>query len=103
MPGTSRLTISKANPEDAAAIMAKGLGSFYETAADIDADLAGVTLFDQPMNEAFLHLARTAHQQGYRHDGLRARHLYQLGMITNPCTPGPADRLHRMSCRKAWP
>jgi NitT/TauT family transport system substrate-binding protein len=43
----------KANEEDADTIMAKGLGSFYETAADIKADLAGATLFDADHNQTF--------------------------------------------------
>lgn len=43
----------KANPDDADTIMAKGLGSFYETAADIKADLAGATLFDAAYNAKF--------------------------------------------------
>jgi NitT/TauT family transport system substrate-binding protein len=43
----------KENEDDANAIMAKGLGGFYESAADIKADLAGATLFDIERNEKF--------------------------------------------------
>jgi len=43
----------KANPDDAAAIMAKGLGGFYEKPEDIKADLAGATLYDKERNAQF--------------------------------------------------
>lgn len=43
----------KQNPDDADAIMAKGLGGFYEKADDIKADLAGATLFDAAHNQQF--------------------------------------------------
>lgn len=43
----------KQNPDDADAIMAKGLGGFYEKADDIKADLAGATLFDAAHNKTF--------------------------------------------------
>ncbi|HJZ48300.1 MAG TPA: ABC transporter substrate-binding protein [Roseiflexaceae bacterium] len=43
----------KANPDDAAAIMQKGLGGFYEKPDDIKADLAGAKLFDKARNLEF--------------------------------------------------
>ncbi|MCI0530177.1 MAG: ABC transporter substrate-binding protein [Nitrospira sp.] len=43
----------KANPDDAAGIMAKGLGGFYEKPEDIQADLAGVTFYDKARNAQF--------------------------------------------------
>jgi NitT/TauT family transport system substrate-binding protein len=43
----------KANTDDANTIMAKGLGGFYESGADIAADLAGATLFDAEHNAKF--------------------------------------------------
>jgi NitT/TauT family transport system substrate-binding protein len=43
----------KENPDEAAEIMAQGLGGFYETGADINADLAGATLFDNDKNVTF--------------------------------------------------
>ncbi|MBI3734484.1 MAG: ABC transporter substrate-binding protein [Chloroflexi bacterium] len=43
----------KANADDAAAIMAAGLGSFYEKADDIKADLEGATLYDKARNAKF--------------------------------------------------
>jgi NitT/TauT family transport system substrate-binding protein len=43
----------KANPDDAAAIMAKGLGGFYEKPDDIKADLTGATLYDKARNTEF--------------------------------------------------
>lgn len=43
----------KANGDDAAAIMQKGLGGFYEKPDDIKADLAGAKLFDKARNLEF--------------------------------------------------
>jgi NitT/TauT family transport system substrate-binding protein len=43
----------KTNPDDAAAIMQRGLGSFYEKPDDIKADLAGAKLFDKARNLEF--------------------------------------------------
>ncbi|MEP7284269.1 MAG: ABC transporter substrate-binding protein [Chloroflexota bacterium] len=43
----------KASPDDADLIMQKGLAGFYETPADIKADLAGATLFDAEHNQKF--------------------------------------------------
>ena len=43
----------KANADDAAAIMQKGLGGFYEKPDDIKADLAGAKLFDKARNLEF--------------------------------------------------
>jgi NitT/TauT family transport system substrate-binding protein len=43
----------KANADDAAAIMQKGLGGFYEKPEDIKADLAGAKLFDKARNLEF--------------------------------------------------
>jgi NitT/TauT family transport system substrate-binding protein len=44
---------ANANPDDAAAIMATGLGGFYEKPDDIKADLKGVTLFGADRNKEF--------------------------------------------------
>ena len=43
----------KANGDDAASIMQKGLGGFYEKPDDIKADLAGAKLFDKTRNLEF--------------------------------------------------
>jgi len=43
----------KSNPDDADALMAKGLAGFYNTADDIKADLAGATLYDAARNKQF--------------------------------------------------
>ncbi len=73
------------NTDAAETIMAKGLGSFYETAADIAADLKGATMFDAAKNAAFF---------GGMGDGTATSTLQfaldtytKLGVITNPCTP----------------
>lgn len=75
----------KANPDEAATIMAQGLAGFYESAADINADLAGVTLFDSDKNLAFF---------GGMGDGTATSTLAfatdfysSIGVISNPCTP----------------
>ncbi len=72
----------KANPDDADAIMAKGLGSFYESADDIKADLAGATLFDAEHNQKFF----TGTDQGTATATLKfAIDFYtKLGIITTP-------------------
>jgi NitT/TauT family transport system substrate-binding protein len=73
--------------EDAETTMAKGLGSFYETAADIAADLKGATMFDQPMNEAFW-APGAADEPAKATDTMNfALDTYtRLGVITDPCT-----------------
>lgn len=43
----------KANPDEAAVVMMKGLGGFYEKPEDIKADLEGVTLYDKARNVQF--------------------------------------------------
>jgi NitT/TauT family transport system substrate-binding protein len=43
----------KANPDEAAVVMMKGLGGFYEKPEDIKADLEGVTLYDKARNIQF--------------------------------------------------
>jgi NitT/TauT family transport system substrate-binding protein len=75
----------KANPDEAAQIMSEGLGSFYDSADAVNADLAGVTLFDAEKNAAFF---------GSTGDGTASSTLdfatdfyTSLGTITNPCTP----------------
>lgn len=44
---------AKSNPDDAAKIMATGLGGFYEKPEDIKADLEGATLYDKARNAQF--------------------------------------------------
>ncbi len=72
----------KTNGDDADTIMAKGLGSFYETAADIKADLAGATLFDADYNTKFF----TGTDKGTATATLKfAIDFYtKLGIITSP-------------------
>jgi NitT/TauT family transport system substrate-binding protein len=72
---------AKTNPDEAATIMATGLGGFYETADDIKADLAGVTLFDAARNQAFF----TGAGQGTATGTLQfAIDFYtQIGVITD--------------------
>jgi NitT/TauT family transport system substrate-binding protein len=72
----------KQNPDDAAAIMQKGLGGFYEKPDDIKADLAGATLFDAAHNKQFF----GSTDKGTATDTLQfAIDFYtQLGNITTP-------------------
>lgn len=72
----------KANPDDAASIMQKGLGGFYEKPDDIKADLAGATLFDAAANTKFF----TGTDKGSATDTLKfAIDFYtKLGIITTP-------------------
>jgi len=44
---------AKSNPDDAAKLMAAGLGGFYEKPEDIKADLEGATLYDKARNATF--------------------------------------------------
>jgi len=75
----------KANADDADTIMAKGLGSFYETATDIKADLAGATLFDADHNKTFF----TGEGEGTAYSTLKfAIDFYtKLGIITTEVKP----------------
>jgi NitT/TauT family transport system substrate-binding protein len=75
----------KANPDQGAEIMSKGLGSFYDSAAAINADLAGVTLFDADKNAAFFGGTSVG---GTAYSTLQfATDFYSsIGTITNACT-----------------
>ena len=76
------------NTDAAETSMAKGLGSFYETAADIAADLKGATMFDQPMNEAFWAPGADGAPSKATDTMQFALDTYtKLGVITDPCTP----------------
>lgn len=72
------------NPDEAAEIMAAGLGAWYDSGAAINADLAGVTLFDAESNAAFF----TGEGEGTAVGTLQfALDFYtSSGVITDPCT-----------------
>jgi len=72
--------------EDAETTMAKGLGSFYETAADIAGDLKGATMFDQPMNEAFWGPGPADVSKATETMDFALDTYTKLGVITDPCT-----------------
>jgi NitT/TauT family transport system substrate-binding protein len=75
----------KANPDEAATIMAEGLGSFYETADDINADLGGVTLYDAEANHTFFSGTDEGSALGTLNFALE---FYTAsGVITDPCAP----------------
>ena len=77
-----------ANTDAAETTMAKGLGSFYETAADIAGDLKGATMFDQPMNENFWAAGANSAPSKATDTMQFALDTYtRLGVITDPCTP----------------
>ncbi len=78
----------KANPDEAAEIMSKGLGSFYDSADAVNADLAGVTLFDADKNAAFF--GGTGEGTATSTLDFATEFYTSLGNITNPCT---ADQL----------
>jgi NitT/TauT family transport system substrate-binding protein len=71
------------NTDEANGIMAKGLGGFYESAADIAADLKGATLFDAKKNAEFF--GGAADQKGSALSTLQfAIDFYtKLGIITD--------------------
>jgi NitT/TauT family transport system substrate-binding protein len=75
----------KANEDDANEIMAKGLGGFYSSGADIKADLAGATLFDAEKNAAFFN----GTDEGTATSTLKfAIDFYtEVGIITSEVTP----------------
>ncbi len=75
----------KADPDAAATIMADGLPSYYETAADVNADLAGVTLFDADKNAAFF--GATGEGSAVGTLGFAIDFYTALGNITDPCAP----------------
>jgi NitT/TauT family transport system substrate-binding protein len=74
----------KANPDEAAQIMSEGLGSFYDSADAVNADLAGVTLFDAEKNAEFY----SSTEAGSATSTLDfATDFYtSIGTITTPCT-----------------
>jgi len=75
----------KANPDEAATIMAEGLGGFYETADDINADLGGVNLFDQEANQTFFSGTEAGSALGTV--GFALDFYTNSGVITDPCAP----------------
>lgn len=72
----------KQNPDDADAVMQKGLGGFYASPADIKNDLKGATLFDAARNKTFF----GSTGKGTATETLQfAIDFYtQLGIITSP-------------------
>jgi len=80
----SAIEFWKANPDEAAQMMADGLGSWYDSPAAINADLAGVTLFDAEANNAFF----SSTEAGSATTTLQfALDFYtESGVITDPCT-----------------
>jgi NitT/TauT family transport system substrate-binding protein len=75
----------KANPDDGATIMADGLPSYYETAADVNADMSGVTLYDKTDNEQFFSGTDIGSATGTLQFALDF--YTQIGRITDPCKP----------------
>jgi NitT/TauT family transport system substrate-binding protein len=78
----------KANPDEAAAIMSEGLGSFYDSADAVNADLAGVTLFDAEKNAEFF--SGTGEGTASATLDFATEFYTSIGTITNACT---ADQL----------
>jgi NitT/TauT family transport system substrate-binding protein len=74
-----------ANPDEAATIMAEGIGGFYETGDDINADLGGVTLFDAEKNAEFFGGTGEGTAQGTLEFALDF--YTSSGVITDPCAP----------------
>jgi NitT/TauT family transport system substrate-binding protein len=75
----------KENPDEAAAIMAEGLGGFYESADDINADLGGVTLLDEEANQSFFGGTEEGSALGTLSFALDF--YTSSGVITDPCAP----------------
>lgn len=74
----------KENPDEAAEIMAAGLGAWYDSGDAVNADLAGVTLFDADTNAVFF----SGEGEGSAAGTLQfALDFYtSSGIITDPCT-----------------
>jgi NitT/TauT family transport system substrate-binding protein len=76
---------NKANKDDAAAIMQKGLGGFYEKPQDILDDLGGATLYDKARNAQFFNGSGAGTAIGTAKFAIDL--WTKLGQITTPIKP----------------